>query len=155
MGFLLVIPYSCRMKVKTNTFTAGPVYLAVVFLLVFSSSVLYAEVGVLDTLRADEYFSLLEETISDGNGVILYVRTHGEFDAGNAPGSVNIDFYDSDFRNMLDALDKDEIYFIYCRSGNRSGKTLRMMKSLGFMEVHDLAGGWSQNAAGFPALESE
>ncbi len=155
MGFLLVIPYSCQMKVKINPNTTGPVYLAVVLLLVFSSSVLYAEVGVLDTLRADDYFSLLEKTISDGNGVILDVRTPGEFDDGNAPGSINIDFYDSDFRNMIDALDKDEIYFIYCRSGNRSGKTLRMMKSLGFMEVHDLAGGWSQNAAGFPALDSE
>ena len=150
-----MISYIDGMKYKIDKFTANPVFPAVILLLIFSSSALYAEVGVLETLRTDEFLSLLEDNLSEGRGIILDLRTPGEYEAGNAPGSNNIDFYDSDFRNTIDALDKNEIYFLYCQSGNRSGKTLRIMKSLGFIEVHDLSGGWSQNAAGLLALDSE
>ena len=155
VGFLLMISYIYGMKYKIDKFTANQVFLGVILILIFSSSALYAEVGVLDTLRADDFFSLLEENLSEGNGIILDVRTPGEYEAGNAPGSVSIDFYDSDFRNTIDALDKNEIYFLYCQSGNRNGKTLRMMKNLGFVEVHDLSGGWSQNTARLLALDNE
>lgn len=73
--------------------------------------------------------------------VVLDVRTPDEFGAGHIPGAVNIDFYEASFAADLDALDKDAPYALYCRSGNRSGQTLQMMRDLGFTNVSDLDGG--------------
>lgn len=99
------------------------------------------------TLKAGDFFDLLARRQADGGAVILDVRTPEEFQAGHAPGALNINFYDSDFSASLDRLDKNQSYFVYCRSGSRSGKTLTLMKQNGFTEVYDLAGGWMQNAA--------
>lgn len=83
--------------------------------------------------------------------VVLDVRTPEEYAGGRIADSVNIDFYDADFASQLDALDKETPYFVYCRSGNRSGQTIDIMRDLGFAEVYELDGGigaWA--AAGLP-----
>ena len=138
-------------KIKTTRFT-----IVILFILLgFSGTPLFGETGTLETVGADKYFGLLEERQEEGKGVILDVRTAGEVADGTAPGSENIDFYSPDFNTTLDALDKEETYFIYCRSGGRSGQTLRLMESLGFSEVYDLSGGWSRNAARLLALDDQ
>ena len=58
---------------------------------------------------------------------IIDVRTPEEFYAGRIKGSVNFNYYDSFFLSEIKNLDRDKTYFIYCRSGNRSGQTLRTM----------------------------
>jgi rhodanese-related sulfurtransferase len=75
--------------------------------------------------------------------VVLDVRTPEEYAAGRLPGARNIDFYAPDFAEQIAALDRDTPYAIYCRSGNRSGTTLTLMRTLGFTQVHDLSGGMS------------
>ena len=78
--------------------------------------------------------------------VVLDVRTPDEFASGHLADAVNVDFYEPDFRDRLADLDRDVPYFVYCRSGNRSGTTVEQMKGLGFTEVYELAGGleaWS------------
>ena len=73
--------------------------------------------------------------------VVLDVRTPEEFAGPHLTGAVNVDFYDSYFQSRLDLLDKDTPYLVYCRSGNRSGSTIEIMKDLGFTEVYDVDGG--------------
>ena len=127
----------------------------VLYLLIFGSlfpSVLAAD-EILKTVNADEFFLELNARSEADRGIILDVRTPDEFNRGHAPGSLNIDFYDSGFSDTLDGLDRDEDYFIYCNSGNRSGKALRLMKRMGFKTVYDLAGGWSRNAERLLSLE--
>lgn len=83
--------------------------------------------------------------------VVLDVRTPEEFVSGHIGDPINIDFYDADFSAQLDELTKDTPYFVYCRSGNRSGQTVEIMRELGFTEVYELDGGigaWAQ--AGLP-----
>jgi len=99
----------------------------------------------LRTVDSEEFFSRYEQARAEGVGTVLDVRTPGEFDRGRAPEALNLDFYDAAFRQSLEALDREEPYFIYCNSGNRSGRALRMMKDMGFQEVYDLSGGWSRN----------
>jgi len=70
--------------------------------------------------------------------VILDVRTPAEFSAGHIAKAVNIDFYEKDFQDRIKALDKGTPYFVYCRSGNRSGKTLEFMNKAGFKAVQHL-----------------
>jgi rhodanese-related sulfurtransferase len=72
---------------------------------------------------------------------ILDVRTTGEYQVSHIEQSQNIDFYKEDFSERLAQLDKEQTYLIYCRSGNRSGKTLTLMKKLGFKRVYNMRGG--------------
>lgn len=73
--------------------------------------------------------------------VLLDVRTPAEFASGHLTGARNIDFYNPAFVSELRKLDKNASYFVYCRSGSRSGQTLTLMKKEGFAKVTDLTGG--------------
>lgn len=86
-----------------------------------------------------------------GNLFVLDVRTPDEFAEGHLENASMIDFYDADFADQLAELDPNQPYLLYCRSGNRSGQTLAIMKELGFTDVSEIDGGtnaWS--AAGLP-----
>ena len=48
---------------------------------------------------------------------------------------------DSDFKEKLEKLDKEKVYYVYCRSGSRSGKTCSMMADMDFKEMYNLVGG--------------
>ena len=74
---------------------------------------------------------------------ILDVRTPDEFSEGTIKGAINIDFYESNFKNELSKLDKGKTVLIFCRSGGRSGKASKMLEELGFNTVYDLKGGYS------------
>jgi rhodanese-related sulfurtransferase len=44
----------------------------------------------------------------------------------------------------LEALDKSKNYYVYCRSGNRSGQACAIMQSVGFETAHNLVGGFME-----------
>ncbi len=82
--------------------------------------------------------------------IIIDVRTPDEFEEGHIENSININFYESNFEDQINNLDKGKKYLIYCRSGARSSKTLEVMRELNFNEVYDLQGGFiSWNLAGY------
>jgi phage shock protein E len=122
---------------------AGSVFLVLLFA---STITACAEENRLRTVAPDEFFSLYEEQEDDG-AVLIDVRTPEEYEAGHAPSAVNIDYYGEGFREVLDDLDREGVYFLYCRSGNRSSSTLGLMEDMGFKEVYDLSGGWSRNSS--------
>lgn len=72
--------------------------------------------------------------------ILLDVRTAGEYSGGTIPGSKNIDFLSPNFSKKVESLDKDATYFVFCRSGNRSGQACKMMHKMGF-DVRNLSGG--------------
>ena len=86
---------------------------------------------------------------SDAKNICLDVRTAEEYKEGNIENSINIDFYKSmDFMKFLDKLNKDDNYFVYCRSGKRSYASCQIMKEFGFNNVFNLEGGflaWYEN----------
>ena len=73
--------------------------------------------------------------------IILDVRTKEECSESKIPGSLNIDYYSENFKDNLDKLNKNLNYYIYCRSGNRSGKTVVILRDKGFKNVFNLEGG--------------
>lgn len=82
-----------------------------------------------------------KEIRSETPGVIIDVRTRGEFEEGHlAEVDHQFDLMNGDFEAQLDSLDKDETYYLYCRSGNRSGQAARMMKNHGFENVYNIGG---------------
>ncbi len=46
-----------------------------------------------------------------------------------------------EFMNWIKSLDKSKHYFIYCRSGARSGNACVYMQSQGFENTYNLVGG--------------
>ena len=91
---------------------------------------------------AEEFSALIQQyRSSETEFVLLDVRTFREFQQGHIEGASQLDFYGKGFRTELSKLQKDLPYLIYCRSGNRSGQSLRVMRELGFTNVQDLAGG--------------
>jgi rhodanese-related sulfurtransferase len=71
---------------------------------------------------------------------LLDVRTAGEFAGGSIKGAKNLDVTSSQFQQALKTLDKNKEYFVFCRSGNRSGSACDMMSKEGF-KAYNLAGG--------------
>jgi phage shock protein E len=72
---------------------------------------------------------------------VLDIRTPEEFGDGHVEGALNIDFYAADFADRIGDLDRDAVYVVYCRSGNRSGQAMALFEELGFTAVHELDGG--------------
>lgn len=88
-----------------------------------------------------------DKIISKKNMVVLDVRTPGEIAEGAIPGAINYNFNGPGFKEQLLALDKNKPYIVYCRSGKRSGKTIEIMKTMGFKKLYELN-------AGFPAYDA-
>lgn len=63
---------------------------------------------------------------------VIDVRTVDEWNSGYLEGAVLIGIADSDFRQQLSTLDLSENYYIYCRSGNRAGQAIDIMRDMGF-----------------------
>jgi rhodanese-related sulfurtransferase len=80
--------------------------------------------------------------IASGNVQILDVRTPEELSEGKIEGSINMNFYDGNFRDQVAKLDKAVPVYVYCRSGARSQKAMEIMRELGFTVVYELQGGY-------------
>ena len=83
---------------------------------------------VIQRLSVEEF----AEALKDPTTILLDIRTPEELKETGVlrDDVVNINFYEKDFAKNLNKLDKNASYLIYCRSGNRSGKALKMMKDL-------------------------
>ena len=77
---------------------------------------------------------------------LLDVRSAGEFAGGSIKGARNLDIMSGELQNALGKLDKSKEYFVFCRSGARSGSACKLMAEQGF-KVYNLNGGvgaWPQ-----------
>jgi len=81
---------------------------------------------------------------NDANAVILDVRTEDEFSEGMIPGAINIDIYKGQgFIYSIEELDKSKNFYVYCAAGVRSANACGVMQQLGFENVFNLVGGFS------------
>jgi rhodanese-related sulfurtransferase len=93
----------------------------------------------MEDLSQEEWASQLAK---DENAVIIDVRTDAEVADGIIPNAIHIDIFKGQgFIDEVGALDKNKNYYIYCRSGNRSGQACAIMQSLGFENAYNLEGG--------------
>lgn len=76
--------------------------------------------------------------MSQARMIILDVRTAEEFQEGHVMGAKNLDWFQPSFKDEIAKYDKDARYKLYCRSGNRSGQAMQLMRSLGFKDVENL-----------------
>lgn len=75
------------------------------------------------------------------DAVLLDVRTPEEVRNGYLKGALNFDFKSPQFSILIEGLDKEKPYLVYCASGIRSGKAADLMREKGFKQVYTLEGG--------------
>ena len=79
-----------------------------------------------------------KELVQNG-AVIIDVRSKGEYQGGHIKGSLNIPL--DTLSNNIAKLKKEKTVITCCASGMRSASAKSILKSKGFVEVHN-GGGW-------------
>ena len=110
-----------------------------IVLAIFVSPIILAQSPGFHDVKVAEF----EKLAKAGNGTTLDVRTPKEYAEGHVNGSINMNYFDKDFKNQVGKLDKAKPVYVYCHSGGRSSKAMSIMKSQGFATVYNLTGGYS------------
>lgn len=80
--------------------------------------------------------------LSNNEIQLVDVRTPKEYNDGHIENAILIDYKSEDFSKKIQELDKEKPVYLYCRSGNRSGKASLILIASGFEEIIDLEGGY-------------
>ena len=76
----------------------------------------------------------------DDGHVIVDVRTEEEYSSGHIPGAICIP-NETIYKDRPSALpDLDQVILVYCRSGNRSKRSARMLYEMGYTNVYEFGG---------------
>ena len=64
---------------------------------------------------------------------VIDVRTEAEWNTGHLEGALHIEW--QDILKVPSDIQKDEEIFLYCRSGNRSGKATKILLEAGYVNA--------------------
>ena len=65
--------------------------------------------------------------------IVIDVRTEAEWKTGHLEGALHIEW--QDILKIPSDIQKDEEIYLYCRSGNRSGKATKILLEAGYINV--------------------
>jgi len=75
----------------------------------------------------------IEKIMKENEYIIIDVRTKEEYDNLHVVDAINIPY--DQIQNQ--EFDKEKVIFVYCQSGNRSGKAYDILNNMGY-QVYDL-----------------
>ncbi len=110
--------------------------------------------AAIPSISTEDASTLIEKNQNNPDFTIIDVRTAGEFNGGHLAEAVNVDYYSPDFKSMVDKLNRNKEYLIYCQTGIRGRSATQIMLDMGFTKVHNLSGGiveWMN--AGYPTTK--
>jgi rhodanese-related sulfurtransferase len=93
------------------------------------------------SLGPHDFKNLYEQKKEDA--VLIDIRTQKETIGGKMADAMITDFFSNLFESDISKLDRKSPVFLYCGSGIRSRKALKVLERLGFQEVYELNGGYS------------
>ena len=127
------------MKKKTKILIAG----------IAVGVIAVAAVGIKQHVTADqegaEYTSITMEDAKEifqekGDYLIVDVRRADEFAEGHIPGAINIANEDIVSAEPAELPDKDQMIYVYCRSGNRSKQASAKLAAMGYTNIVEFGG---------------
>lgn len=89
--------------------------------------------------------------IAQGKAYLVDVRTPEEYDKQHLKYAQNINIRSPDFAAQVNKLDKNKRVYLYCHSGNRSGRAADSLQTLGYTRGYNIGAIDSLIKAGFPA----
>lgn len=81
-----------------------------------------------------------EAFAQDGSYIIVDVRRADEYAEGHIPGAINIENEDIMDENPVELPDRDQLIYVYCRSGRRSQEAAAKLAALGYSSVIECGG---------------
>ena len=75
-----------------------------------------------------------------GDYLIVDVRRVDEFAEGHIPGAINIANEDILSAEPAELPDKDQVIYVYCRSGNRSKQASAKLAAMGYTNIVECGG---------------
>ena len=79
------------------------------------------------------YLALLLFSLTGMSLTIIDVRTEAEWNTGHLEGAFHIEW--QDILELSSDIPKDEEIYLYCRSGNRSGKATKILLDAGYINA--------------------
>ena len=82
-----------------------------------------------------------KESLDENSEIILLdVRTPSEYESGHIEGAVLLPL-DNITEEASEVIpDNEKIYYVYCRSGNRSATAEQLLVDMGYKNIYDLGG---------------
>ena len=77
---------------------------------------------------------------TEKNYIILDVRRADEFAEGHIPGAINIANEDIVDSEPAELPDKEQLIYVYCRSGNRSKQAAAKLAAMGYTNIVECGG---------------
>ena len=96
-----------------------------------------SEESLYSSITMEDAAVLLE---SENDYLILDVRTEQEYFSGHIPGAMCIPNEDIDETVVEILPDKEQVIFVYCRSGNRSKQAAEKLANLGYTNIVEIGG---------------
>ena len=76
----------------------------------------------------------------DDSYIILDVRRSDEFADGHIPGAINVANESIGTESLKELADKNQLIYVYCRSGNRSKQAAEKLVALGYTNIVEFGG---------------
>lgn len=119
-------------------------------------------VAMIIKLELESHFSKISQInaaeavrlMDDEKLLVLDTREDKEYESGHIKGAMHIP--SSKIKDRINELDKykERAVLLYCRSGNRSNVTAKVLAKAGFSNVQNLAGGiMAWNSANLPVTK--
>lgn len=116
-------------------------HITFLFLFLFVSAAVAQENKTIKTVDK----AVFQSAIENNTVQLIDVRTPDEYKNGYIANAINIDFLNPDyFSKAIRKLDKEKPVYLYCHSGGRSHKAALLLEEMGFKEIYDLKGGYSE-----------
>ena len=81
---------------------------------------------------------ILSTNLISNDYLIIDVRTPDEYKSGHIENAINIEW--QDIKTISSNISNDKKIYLYCRSGNRSGKATEILKNIGYKDVINIGG---------------
>ena len=79
------------------------------------------------------FLTLFTFSLTSMSMTVIDVRTKAEWNTGHLEGALHIEW--QDILKVPSDIQKDEEIFLYCRSGNRSGKATKILLEAGYVNA--------------------
>ncbi len=98
----------------------------------------------IEPVEAEKAYDLFIENRGNPSFIIIDVRTRKEYELEHIPGAINFDYDSPSFGKSIEALDRNKIYLLYCKSSRTSEEAVQLFKYKGFREAYHIFGGLSE-----------
>ncbi len=88
-----------------------------------------------------DYESVKEILKNDTNALLIDVRSKQEYNEGHLNRSINIPIFELERNIKYLNFNKKDVIILYCQSGVRSKRALKLLKKYGFENSYEIKGG--------------